>query len=93
MVRSEIFWSVRKLANTFQRGVWIIVGTLVILAGIFVLILRGWRNVLVWLGASLAAAGGIIIEIGLFKLGCHEQRYNAGVDHGNGKTDVSSTCC
>jgi len=62
----EIFWSVRKLANTFQRGVWIIVGTLVILAGIFVLILRGWRNVLVWLGASLAAAGGIIIEIGLF---------------------------
>jgi hypothetical protein len=62
----EAFWVARNLMITFHRLVWLIIGILLVMICIFILVLRGWRNALVWLGAALAAAGGIIIEIGLF---------------------------
>ena len=62
----EPFWLARELIGVFQRTVWLIFGGLILVVGLFALTLRNWKNTLVGLGAALAAAGGIIIEISLF---------------------------
>jgi hypothetical protein len=62
IISVEFFWTARKFIEIYKWMSWGIVVLFFILFGLLTVITRGLRHSMVWLGASMAAAGGIMLE-------------------------------
>lgn len=61
----EFFWVVRQSVIFFKWLPWGTVGIFLILTGILIAVVRGVKQSLIWVGASMASAGGVMLELSL----------------------------
>lgn len=61
----ELFWVLRQLVMYYKYISWGMAGVFLILAGLLAAVVRGLKRSLVWMGASTAAAGGLMLELSL----------------------------
>lgn len=61
----DVFWKIRQLFGILKWIPWGLSATFIILCGLLITATRSWKQTLLWVGTSLAAAGGIIIEMGI----------------------------
>lgn len=61
----EFFWVVRQIIRAFKWLSWGTIAIFFALAGILVMVAKGIKQSLIWIGASMAAAGGVMLELSL----------------------------
>ncbi len=61
----DIFWEIRQLFGILKWVPWGLLATFFVLCGLFMTATRSWKQTLLWIGTSLTAAGGIMIEMGI----------------------------
>ncbi|MBM7581623.1 hypothetical protein JOD02_000446 [Caldicoprobacter guelmensis] len=61
----EFFWVVRQIIRAFKWLSWGAIAVFFALAGILVMIAKGIKQSLIWIGTSMAAAGGVMLELSL----------------------------
>lgn len=61
----EFFWVARRLVTVFKWLSWGTVGIFLAFVGILVSVVRGIKRSLIWTGASMASAGGLMLELSL----------------------------
>jgi len=61
----EFFWVIRQFVRVFKWLSWGTVAIFLALAGILVAVVKGIKQSLIWIGASMASAGGVMLELSL----------------------------
>ncbi len=61
----EFFWVARRFVTVFKWLSWGTVGIFLALAGILVAVVKGIKQSLIWVGTSMASAGGVMLELSL----------------------------